>query len=82
MFACRGLQAISSHYLRTLALFVYKNRARGQRRIRGSVRLKILTSSSHTELSCSSYFGNSLANFESKFIIEDCARPYSECLLM
>ncbi|VUZ40445.1 unnamed protein product, partial [Hymenolepis diminuta] len=31
-------------------------------------------------LSCSRYFGYSLANFGSKFIIEDSARRYPDCL--
>ncbi|VUZ53536.1 unnamed protein product [Hymenolepis diminuta] len=48
--------------------------------MRSSVRLKILTSSSHTGLSCSRYFGSSLVNFGSKFIIEDPARRYPDCL--
>ncbi|VUZ51825.1 unnamed protein product, partial [Hymenolepis diminuta] len=74
----RGLQAISGHYPCALALFVYRNQARGQHLIRSSDTKQLTLST--PRLSCSHYFGHSLANFGSKLIIEDSTGRCPDCL--
>ncbi|VUZ50182.1 unnamed protein product, partial [Hymenolepis diminuta] len=76
----RPSQPISNQYLCSLALLVFKDQARGQRLIRSSVLLKFLLSHFIQHLSCSRYFGHSLANFGSKVKIEVSARSYLDCL--
>ncbi|VUZ57073.1 unnamed protein product, partial [Hymenolepis diminuta] len=75
----RPPQPISNQYPCSLALFVFKNQARGQGPIRISVRLKFLLSLLIQSF-FSRYFGRSPAIFGSKFVIEDSARRYLGCL--
>ncbi|VUZ53368.1 unnamed protein product [Hymenolepis diminuta] len=76
----RPPQPISNQYPCSSALLVFNDQSRGQRLIRRSVRLKFLLSHLIEHLSCSRYFGSSLANFGRKFIMEDSARRYPDCL--
>ncbi|VUZ40955.1 unnamed protein product [Hymenolepis diminuta] len=76
----RPPQPISNQYPCSLALFAFKDQACRQRLIRSSVRLKFLLSHLIHKLSCSHYCGRSLANFRSKFIIDNSARRRLDCL--
>ncbi|VUZ40006.1 unnamed protein product, partial [Hymenolepis diminuta] len=76
----RSPHPISSQYPCGLALLVFKGQVRGQRLIRSSVRLKFLPSHLIRSSAHSRYFGSSLANFGSKFVIDDSARRYLDCL--
>ncbi|VUZ40605.1 unnamed protein product, partial [Hymenolepis diminuta] len=73
-------QPISSHYPCSLALLVFTGQARARRLIRSCVRLKFLLSHLIRSSVHSRYFGSSLANFGGKFLIEDSARRYLDCL--
>ncbi|VUZ47873.1 unnamed protein product, partial [Hymenolepis diminuta] len=76
----RPPQPISNQYPFTLALFVFKDQGRGQQLIRSSFHLEFLLSHLTRSSVHSRYFGRSLANFGSQFILGDSGRRSLNCL--